>query len=292
MNKTLSWHVYAVTTIILWAGAYVFTKVALIHFSPLPLGFLRCLVASAALLTIMVLKREPFPPVREMPRFILSGALGFSLYLALFNHGSGFLTAATSCLIISTAPILTAFGAARLFGERLPGGAWGAMALEFAGLAILTLWNGVLAVNQGVVWMLGAAALISGYNLIQRLYCRWYSALQITTLSFCAGTIMLGWWLPQAAGEAVHAPWGQIIVVLFLGIGPSALAYLAWAQALALADRAGAVANYMFLTPFLSLVLGYLVITEIPDAGTFIGGAVILAGLGLFNFKVRRGAQK
>lgn len=286
-KKPRSWHFYAQITIILWAGAYVFTKVALAHFSPPSLGFLRCLTASAALLLIMLIKREAFPPLREMPRFVLSGALGFSVYLVLFNQGAGYLTAAASCLIISTSPILTAFGAAALFGERLSPVAWGAMALEFAGLLVLTLWNGVFSVNQGILWMLGAAAAISAYNLIQRRYARRYTPLQITTLSFCAGTVMLGIWLPEAAVETLTAPMNQLLVVLFLGLGPSALAYLAWAKALAMAEKTGAVANYMFLTPFLALVLGYAVIAETPDAGTVIGGVIILAGLMLFNFKGR-----
>lgn len=39
----------------------------------------------------------------------------------------------------------------------------------------------------------------------------------------------------------------------------------------------------MFLTPLFSLLLGYAVLAEVPGPGTFAGGAVILAGLALFQ---------
>lgn len=124
-KRSLNWHYYALGTIGLWASAYVFTKVALNSFSPVPLGLLRCAVASAALLTILAFKKELWPPLRAWPEFILSGAVGFALYLILFNRGAGFLSATTSCIVISISPILTAFMGAALFKERLPAPAWG-----------------------------------------------------------------------------------------------------------------------------------------------------------------------
>lgn len=287
-DRTISWHYYALGTIGLWASAYVFTKVVLGSFSPVPLGFLRCAIASAALLTVLALKKELWPPRRAWPEFILSGAVGFAVYLILFNRGAGFLTATTSCIIISISPILTAFMGAALFRERLPGPAWAAMFLEFSGILILTLWNGWLSINQGVVWMLGAALAISAYNVIQKAYARRYSPLRITAYSFTTATVMLAFSLPQAGRELLAAPMSQVGLVVFLGLGPSAAAYLMWAKALSLADRAGAAANYMFLTPGLSFLLGYLVIGELPDLGTVVGGAVTLSGLVLFNFFTSR----
>lgn len=131
--------------------------------------------------------------------------------------------------------------------------------------------------------MLGAALAIGAYNVIQKAFARRYSPLRITAYSFTTATLMLAFSLPQAGRELLIAPMGQIALVIFLGLGPSAAAYLMWAKALSLADRAGAAANYMFLTPPLSFLLGYLVIGELPDLGTLVGGAVTLSGLLLFN---------
>ena len=285
MKKFLhSWHCLALGAVLLWAWSYVYTKVALEHFSPIPLGLLRCAIATAALLGIFFYKGGlAFPPLKAWPRFILSGATGFSLYLILFNSGSGLLTATTSCVIISTTPLLTALWGTRIFGEKMAPAAWLAMMMEFAGILILTLWNGVLAINHGVFWMLGAALATSIYNITQRAYAKDHTPLEITTFSFCMATAMLLFWLPEAAGEVVTASFKQIMVVMSLGLGPSAAAYFLWSKALASAGQVGAAANYMFLTPLFSLMLGYLVIAELPDAGTIIGGLMIMTGLVFFN---------
>lgn len=44
------------------------------------------------------------------------------------------------------------------------------------------------------------------------------------------------------------------------------------------------VSNYMFVTPFLMSIFGYLFLKEIPDIATLVGGTVILFGLFLFTF--------
>jgi drug/metabolite transporter (DMT)-like permease len=47
----------------------------------------------------------------------------------------------------------------------------------------------------------------------------------------------------------------------------------------------------MYLTPLLALILEYLILAEVPGVGTFLGGAVILGSLVLFNRKGRRPPQ-
>ena len=53
--------------------------------------------------------------------------------------------------------------AAALLHERLRPSGWLALALAFAGVLILMLWDGTLSLNDGIFWSLGAAACISGY---------------------------------------------------------------------------------------------------------------------------------
>ena len=39
----------------------------------------------------------------------------------------------------------------------------------------------------------------------------------------------------------------------------------------------------MFVTPFLTTILGFIMINEIPDKATILGGIIILSGLFIFN---------
>ena len=54
-------------------------------------------------------------------------------------------------------------------------------------------------------------------------------------------------------------------------------------MALAATRKTSSVTNYMFLMPFLSLMLEYLFIGTLPDAAVFAGGGVILLSLVLFT---------
>jgi drug/metabolite transporter (DMT)-like permease len=284
-------HYYALATVLLWSSAYVFTKMALKHFTFASLGFLRCAVAAVVLAMALAVKKAPRPKAADLPWFMLSGATGFALYLLAFNRGSAWLNPTTSCLVISTAPLITALLASHWFGEGLTAAGWGALMSAFGGVALLMLGEGEVTFTWGVFWMLLAALLISLYNIIQRKLAAGRDSLTITAYSFFAATILLAWGAAEAIEECRQASLGDLAVAVYLGVFPSALAYLLWVKALALASRTSAVANHMYLTPLLALILEYLILAETPGVGTFLGGAVILGSLVLFNRKGRRPPQ-
>lgn len=280
-------HIFAFGTVILWASAYVFTKVALDYFTAFGLGFLRYFVAAIVLVIAATIKKIGLPDYRDIPKFILSGLLGFTLYMVAFNIGSTTLSSTTGSIIIASVPIITAGLAVVFLKERLKAWSWMAILIEFSGILILMLWNGVLSINIGVLWMIAAAVLLSGYNLTQRQYTKKYSAFQSTTYSIIAGSLLLLVFLPEAFSQIINAPLRQIFVVIYLGVFPSAIAYLWWSKALSIASKTSDVSNYMFITPLLSMILGYVIILEVPDISTYIGGSVILIGLLIFNYSQR-----
>lgn len=278
-----SCHCFAFFTVLLWSSAYVFTKIAMQHFTAPALGFLRCAIAAAILTILLFIRKAALPKAIDIPWLILSGVTGFAAYLLVFNKGSGFLSPTTSCILISTSPIISAVMARCLFAEKLTKSGWAAILLAFSGVVLLMVWDGpIVASREGIFWMLCAAVSISLYNILQRKLSRDYTAFQVTAYSFLAGTALLAWGIPQAAAEVQSATLPQLGTVVFLGVFPSALAYLFWARALALAPNTSSVTNFMYLTPLLALVLEYLIMARLPGPGTFIGGSIILASLILF----------
>lgn len=280
---------YALLTIVLWSAAYVFTRIAVRHFSPAALSLLRCLTASIVLLPLLFSRPGPWPggARRRLLVFFLPGMLGFAAYLPLFNTGLETLSSTASCVIISLVPILTALGALCIFRERLPWAAWSGILLSFSGVLIMLLWNGLPALNRGALWTLAAALLLAGYNLCQRWLARSWTSLQITIGSFLAATVLLLPVAPQATRQLMAAPPPQLLAVAILGVLSSALAYLAWTKALSIASSVSEVSNFMFLTPFLSFLLAWLLLSEFPGPETFAGGAIILLGLFCFNAGMR-----
>lgn len=278
-----NYHFYAITTIIFWALAFVFTRLALQYFDVYTLSFLRYLAASITLLIIICFIKINKPKKKDLPTFILSGALGFFIYIILFNKGTALVSAATSSIVIAMVPVFTALLATFFYKEKLKIYQWFAIGIEFIGILVLTLMNGSFSINEGVLWLLIAALSLAAYNVIQRKLTKTYSALESSTYSIFFATIMLCIFLPNSISKAIHAPLIQILYVLILGIFSSAIAYIAWAKAISIAEKTTYVSNYMFVTPFLTTILGFIMIDEIPDKATILGGIIILTGLFLFN---------
>ena len=108
MNEKLKVNILGFFTVFLWASAFPLTKVAMAHYTPNALGFVRCTVASIFLIIIGIFNNIRKPEKKDIPLFFLSGCLGFTLYMVTFNTGIQTLTSATSSIIIALTPIMTA----------------------------------------------------------------------------------------------------------------------------------------------------------------------------------------
>lgn len=273
-------------TVLLWASAFPLTKVAMVHYTPNALGFVRCTVASIFLLTIGILNHIRKPQKKDILWFFLSGALGFTLYMITFNTGIQTLTSATSSIIIATTPIMTAVVASKCYGEKIKNMGWFTIILAFVGVLILLLWDGVFSINIGLIWTMGAAITFCGYNILNiKLSSMGYTTLEIVTYSMVCGTILLTVFSSHGVAQVITAEPKHILSVIYLGAMPSAMAYFLWGKAMSLAEKTSEVTNFMFVTPLLSTILGFMLLKEIPNMGTFIGGTIIILSIILFNLK-------
>jgi len=270
-------------TVMLWASGFVFTGVGVQHFSPFPLGFLRYGTAALALIGVGMVKRVGLPAPKDIPLFILLGALGFALYTLAFNHAMTTISAATASIVTATVPIMTAVASSLMFAERLRRAQWIAVGIEFGGIVLLNLDGGNFSMESGLLWMLCAAISFAAYNITLRKTARRYSALQSTIYSIVAGALLLLPFAPQALKELSAAPLQAVAVVLHLGLVPSAIGFILWSKACAITTRLSDVTNFMFVTPLLSTSLDFVVTGSVPSMGTIVGGIVVLAGLVLFN---------
>ena len=273
-------------TILLWGMAFPVTKIAQGHFSTYPLGFFRCLTGAVALLLMGKFFNLRAPKIKDIPILFLSGALGFSVYLIAFNTGLLTLTAATSSIVIAITPILTAIVASFLFKEKINTIGWISIACAFVGVLVLMLWEGVLSINIGLIWTLGAAIVFCGYNILSRhLLKRGFTSYEITTYSMLTGAIMFSFCIKGGITELQTSSAIHVGAILFLAILPSALGFVLWGKAMLLVERTSEVTNFMFVTPLVSTVFGFILLKEVPNLGTFVGGGIIIASIVVFNLK-------
>jgi drug/metabolite transporter (DMT)-like permease len=284
MNFKDSFHPYAMITILFWSLAYVLTRLSLQYFSTFSLGFLRYLIASLALIVIAVLTKMKLPRRKDIPIFIVSGCVGFFFYMIAFNQGQATVTAATASVVIATVPLITSLFARVLYHEKLTTYQWVAIPVEFAGVVVLTLMESTFTVNTGLMWLFLAALALAVYNLLQRKLTKTYTALQASTYGIFCGTGLLAVFAPTSIREVSHAPAIQYLYLAFLGVCCGAIAYVTWSKAFSKAKQTSQVSNYMFITPFLTSILGFLLAGEWPGRATLVGGSIILLGVIIFNF--------
>ena len=189
--KKQNYQIYALITIFFWSMAFIFTRMTLPYFSASSLGFLRYLIASAALIVIVLVTKMKPPQLKDCPLFLLSGAIGFFLYMITFNQGLVSVPAATASVVNATVPAVTALIAGVVYKEKIRKVQWIAILIELVGVAVLTVMSGGLSAGKGLLWMFGAALSLSTYNILQRKLTQTYTALQASTFSIFFGTLLL-----------------------------------------------------------------------------------------------------
>ncbi len=287
MNNKIKTHGFAFLTILLWGSAFPFTRSMGDAISPSALCFERCCISAVVLLIVGKLChiRKPFRK-KDLLWFFLSGALGFSAYFIFFNVGMSTLTSATGSIVTTSSPILTAIGLYTIYHERINRIGWFSIICAFGGVAVLLLWNGVLSINIGILWMFLCGSVFAGYSVLNRKFNEMgYSAMEVVTYSALFGAIQTLPFLPALLHDMTTAGLTANLSGIYLGVFPSALAYLSWSKAIAIADRTSEVTNYMFVNPLIAAIIGFIMLREVPDMGTFIGGAIIIASVIVFTLK-------
>ena len=84
----------------------------------------------------------------------------------------------------------------------------------------------------------------------------------------------------QLVSQVSDAPLSATLNVVYLGLFPTALAFSTWAYALGRMD-AGTLGVTTYIVPPLVILLGWLVLDEVPAALALVGGAVCLVGVAL-----------
>ena len=282
---------YSLFTILMWASAYPLTKIAQTHFTPVPISFVRSFIAGFLMLIIGRLNGMKLPQKKHIPLFLVSGALGYVIYTIAMNIGLQTLPSATCSLLVATSPIMTAIIAAKVYNEKINMVSWCAILIAFAGVAILLLWDsrGAFRIDAAMLWMLLSAASWAGYNIMTRkLVALGYTSAQIACYSMLAAAFWLSFSAVDGFRETVTAGWVHILSLLYLAVISNALGCILWGKAMSYAEKTSEVANFMFLSPLLSAMMSFILLKEVPGMGTFIGGAVIISGLLLFNLKGKK----
>ncbi|MCL2542980.1 MAG: DMT family transporter [Nocardioidaceae bacterium] len=267
-------------TLVLWASAFVGIRHLGGTVEPGALSLARLTIMVVALGLLVARNRRLQVPTRGEWPLIVAGGLGwFSIYNLALNASEQRIDAGTAALIVQVGPIVVALLATTLLGERLTRWTIVGTLVGFAGVAVIAQSSGTSAgdlvgVGLALVAALGfAVGVLTQKRLLTRL-----RALDLTFWFTVVGAIGCLPWAGQLAHTTGSASAGDLAWIVYLGIFPSAVGFVLWAYALSHAD-AGRFAQSTFLVPFLTALMAWALLDEVPPALAFVGGAMCIGGV-------------
>lgn len=277
-------------TLLLWSSAFVAIRHLGQAFSPGALSLGRLVVGAASLGAVLALRRGRLPARRDWPGLVAIGLLWFGLYNVALNAGERRVDAGTAAMLIQLSPVLVAVLAAVFLRERATPALGVGLLVAFAGVAVIALATspGNAYDPWGVLLCLVSAAAYAVSLIIQKPLVGRLSALQVTWAACTVGAVSCLPFAGQLLAEARAAPPGDVGWVVYLGVFPTAIAFTTYAFALS-HMRAGNLAVTTYLVPPLTVLMGWVLLSETPPAMAYVGGALCLLGVAITR---RRGRPR
>ena len=271
----------AFATLFFWAFAFPASKAVLVWFTVEQIVLLRHIAACGFYLLLFAFGRFSLPRRSDCAVILLLGICGVTIYQLLFVRGVGAVAAGAAAMMIAANPVFASILARIFLREKLSTGAHLGIAVSLGGVAAITFGKGFGGEFVGYVLLVIATFSIACYFVFQKpLSARGYSPLAITANTCIAGTLPLLIFLPQAVDAAQQAPLNALLLIGAMGVLSSGVGFVLWFYALSKLP-AGVVTSFLFLQPVLVTVISWFWLREIPSTLAFIGGAVVLLGVGL-----------
>jgi len=273
---------------VLWGGSFVAAKYLLDELST-PMVALMRIAPGVPFMFVYGLWRgnRLRPTAPEAGGYFLLGFIGFGAAKMLQYAGLAQSTAIDGALLVSFEAILTMLAAIVFLGERATLRRAFSAVLGFAGVCIVSRINplegfGALA-NQramGNVVMVLSLACEAGYTCLAARLMRHDDPTRAMCWSLLFGTLVLA--IPAAPhlAELTRISPFTWSMVLFLGIGPTALAYTIWLACAKFLD-AGNMAITLYVQPLSGAMFAIALLGDQIHWGTIIGGVILLGAVQL-----------
>lgn len=292
MSNIAKGHLAALITILIWGTAFVATRVLLTDFQPIEVIFYRFTIGFTALFFAYP-RRLKLTSKKEELIFAAAGLCGVVLYFLLENIALMYTAASNVGVIITVSPFFTALLANWLLdGEKLRANFFVGFIIAIIGIALIS-FNGiaVLALNPiGDILALSAAIVWAGYSILLRKIGDFgYNTVQTTRRIFFYGLIILTPILFLFQFEFGLERFTQpinVLNILFLGLGASALCFATWNFAV---QTLGAVKTsiYIYLVPVITVVASVIVLSERVTWMSALGTILALVGLFVSGRKLK-----
>ncbi|MFN2439173.1 MAG: DMT family transporter [Chitinophagaceae bacterium] len=284
----------AVLAALIWSGNFIIARGVYTEIPPVSLAFYRWLIASLIIFPFAYkqFKAQKKIVLQDHKYFFWTALTGVTLFNTFVYIGAHYTTAINLALIGTTSsPVFAIILAGIFLKEKLSALKITGMVLCIAGISFLLCRGDFtnflsLRFSTGDGWILLAALTFAIYNTLAKIKPAAISPVNFLFLVFTLGTILLFpfylWELYQS--QSVNWTWNLILMILYLGLGTSVIAFLCWNIAI---QKLGAGRTAMFgnLIPIFSSFEAVLLLNEQFTYVHVISMIAVITGLILANLR-------
>ncbi|WP_242285277.1 DMT family transporter [Bacillus cereus] len=275
-------------TILIWGTAFPAIRMGLESYTPEHLTLLRLLIASFILLLFSFIYKLRLPDLKDIPAIFIFGALGFTIYHIALNYGEKTVNAGSASLIISVTPIVTAILSSVFLNDKMKLNGWLGGVISFTGISLISFSQGdAIQLNSGGLFILLAAISESLFFVFQTSYLKKYGFLPFTIYTILSSTVCMLIFLPGVYQEVLAAPLEVNLSVIYLGVFPTVLPYIALAYIISRAGASEATSS-LYLTPITACFIAWIWLGEVPTLVSIIGGGITIFGIVIAHIPVLR----
>jgi drug/metabolite transporter (DMT)-like permease len=293
-RNTFTGIVLAVLATLIWSGNFIVARGIYKEIPPISLAFYRWVIASLIIFPFAYkqFKKEKKNVLQNGKYFFSAALTGVTLFNTFVYIGAHYTTAINLALIGTTASPIIAIILARIFlKEKLSVLKITGMLFCISGIIFLLCRGNFanfssLRFSTGDGWVLLAAFIFAVYNTLAKKKPVAVSPVNFLFVVFTLGTILL---LPfylweLANSQSVNWNTNLMLIILYLGLGTSVIAFLCWNIAI---QKLGAGRTAMFgnLIPIFSSLEAVLLLNEQFTVIHVISMIVVIAGLALANLR-------
>lgn len=288
INSKLSRYSLILLAVIFWGTSFIATKQLLEEIEPVTIIVLRLIIASIVLSIYAVVTRKSFSIQLKNHFYIFLLALVATFHLWIQVTGLKFTTASNTGWIIGTAPIFITVLGMVFFKEKINIVQTGGIVLALFGLLTL-ISNGNFSYidfieTKGDLLVLGSAFTWGVYSTINKKISLTYSPTMTILYLFIFMAIII---IPfnmnsQNISSILKLSLNGWLMILFLGVFCSGVAYSIWSYALRVLDS-GKVGAFLYFEPFVTVFAAWVLLGESITLLIFLSGIAITAGVVLVN---------
>jgi len=290
MNNQTKAYFYASLTVLLWSTIATAFKIALRDLNAVQVLVVANITSLLVFLILLVLQGK-MPLLRKVTfrSFGLSALQGFLnpfIYYLLVIKAYSLLPAQVAQPANFIWPLVLMLLAAPLLKQPLKYTMLAALLVSFAGVFILSSQGNLgsfrivepvgigLALLSSVAWALFWIVNLRDKrdNLVKLFLSLAFSVLYITILAFATGNL----------SSILIKP---IYAAVYIGLFEMGITFAFWLKALQLSDSTGKVANFIYITPFISLIFIHFILHEKLHYTSLIGLCLIIGGILISRIK-------